>query len=245
MMHRKVITPEDLGLLLRAQDVMPFWRERIIQVAFNPLTRVDVRRMHRLGLLDVEELQARYEDLGFAPENAAMMVKFTEAFNAEEPPEVASELEGLTRSTILGLFDDGVFTEAETERALLDLGISEAATSLFISQRQLEQERKDRTTQINTIIKLAGGGHIDLDQAQDSLAGLGLTDTEIKLAVQRILRARGSRDRLPTLAQLNKMLASDIVTPQQWESAMAGLGYSDVWIERYAGLLASGGTVGD
>ena len=245
MLHRKVITLDDLDLLLRAQDVMPFWRERITQVAFHPLTRVDLRRMHKLGLLDSEQLQLRYEDLGFDVGNAAMMTQFTEAYNEEEPPEVALELEGLTRGTVLGMFDDGVLTEGETQIALLDLGISEAATSLFISQRKLERERKDRTDQINTIIKLAGGGHVDLDQAQDSLAGLGLTDTEVKLAVQRILRARGSRDRLPTLAQLNKMLQGRIVTPGQWVSAMAGLGYSDVWIDRIGRLVASGETVGE
>ncbi|KKM19794.1 hypothetical protein LCGC14_1652040, partial [marine sediment metagenome] len=79
MLHRKVIDLEDLDLLLRAQDVMPFWRDKITQVAFNPLTRVDLRRMHKLGLLDSEQLQLRYEDLGFNAENAAMMVLFTEA----------------------------------------------------------------------------------------------------------------------------------------------------------------------
>ena len=236
MLHRKVITLDDLDLLLRAQDVMPFWRERITQVAFHPLTRVDLRRMHKLGLLDSDQLHVRYEALGFDEENAALMVKFTEAFNEEEPPEVALELEGLTRGTILGMFDDGVLSEGETNAALLDLGISEAATGLFITQRKLESERKKRTALIENVVRLVGGGHINLDAGLDGLAGLGLTATEIAIATQRMLSKRETRDRLPTPVQLDKMLAAEIVNAEQWDTAMAGLGFSDDWIARIAKL---------
>ena len=236
MLHRKVISAEELDLLLRAQDVMPFWREKITQVAFHPLTRVDVRRMHRLGLIDEEQLQLRYEDLGFAPDNASLMVEFTKEFNKEDPTEDEIELAGLTRGTILGMFDDGILNEDDTKTALLDLGISEAAADLFITQRKLELERANRTTLIENIIRLAGGGHISLDRAQDGLAGLGLTATEVAIAVQRILRNRDARDRLPTLAQLDKMRAKDIVTEAQWQEAMSGLGFSDVWIDRLGKL---------
>ena len=242
MLHRKVIDLEDLDLLLRAQDVMPFWRDKITQVAFNPLTRVDLRRMHKLGLLDSDQLQVRYEALGFAEENATMMVQFTEAFNEEEPPEVALELEGLTRGTILGMFDDGVLTEGETDVALTDLGISEAAVGLFITQRKLEQERRTRTGLIENIVRLVGGGHINLDAGLDNLAGLGLTATEIAIATQRILNKRKSRDRLPTPVQLNKMLALDIIDAEQWDTAMVGLNFSDESIARISKLTATGFT---
>lgn len=239
MLHRKVITLEDLDLLLRAQDVMPFWRDKITAVAFHPLTRVDVRRMHRLGLLDDDELQLRYEDLGFAPDNADMMVQFTKAFNSSEPSDAELEVQGLTRSSVLSMFQDGIFTEDEAIGILTTLGLSPAAADLFVSQRTLEMERSDRKFLIENIIRLAGGGHINLDRAQDSLAGIGLTVTEIAIAVQRILANRGSRDRLPTMAQINKMLASGIIDEEAWTEAMGGLGFSDVWIERLGQLTTT------
>ncbi|KKL46881.1 hypothetical protein LCGC14_2341110, partial [marine sediment metagenome] len=242
MLHRKVISADELDLLLRAQDVMPFWRDKITQVAFNPLTRVDLRRMHKLELLDSEQLQLRYEDLGFNADNAALMVQFTESFNAEDPADVALELEGLTRGTILGMFDDGVLTEAETDTALTDLGISQPAVALFITQRKLERERRTRTGLIENIVRLVGGGHINLDAGLDGLAGLGLTATEIAIATQRILSKRKSRDRLPTPVQLNKMLAADIINAEQWDTAMVGLNFSDESIARISKLTATGFT---
>jgi len=139
------------------------------------------------------------------------------------------------------MFDDGILSKGETETALLDLGISSAATDLFITQRVLERERSTRAALIENVVRLAGGGNISLDAAQDGLAGLGLTATEVALAVQRILRNRDARDRLPTLAQLDKMRAKDIVDDEQWQEAMAGLGFSDVWITRLGKL--TGGDV--
>ena len=231
MLHRRVITAEDLDLLMRTQDVMPFWRENLKQIAFSPLTRVDVRRMHDLGLITEEELLGRYMDIGFDEANAEMMKQFTVAFNAPDPPELI-ELEGLTRTTILNMFDDGILDETETREILVTLGIGDVAADLFISQRQLERQRRERKALIESVVELATGAVISLPEAQDSLFSAGLTAVEIALAVQQILRRRSSRDRLPTIAELTKMRQAAIIDGEQWRDAMAGHGFPDVWINR-------------
>ena len=240
MLHRRVITADDLDVLMRAQDVMPFWRENLTQIAFAPLTRVDVRRMHGLGLLDEEELVSRYMDLGFAEDNAAMMAQFTVAFNADDPPEVA-ELEGLTRSTILGMFADGVLSEEQARDIMqVGLGLSEDVVELFLTHQKLVRERADRRALIISVVDLAGGGIINLAEAQDSLARAGLTASEIAGAVKRILDKRERRDRLPTIAQLAKMRRADIIEDDVWRDAMAGHGFPDIWIDRLGDLQATG-----
>lgn len=241
MLHRKVIESDDLELLLRSLDVMPFWREKLTQIAFRPLTRVDLRRMHALGLLTVEDLQIRYEALGFDADNAALMVAFTIEFNEGPSAEDVAELEGLTRGTIINLFEDGILNESETTDALLALGVSEPAAALLIQQRKLEVDRRDRKALIESVIQLVGGGAISLPQAQDSLATIGLTASEMAIAVRRILQARGDRDRVPTVAQLEKMRELKIVTEEEWTEAMGGLGFSDVWVERLLTLQESAG----
>ena len=192
--------------------------------------------MHKLGLIAEDELQLRYEALGFDEDNAGMMVEFTKAYNADDVTEAELEIIGLTRATVVNMFDDGILTEEEATEMLITMGLSENAASLFIEQRKLERERFERNAIIENIVQLAGGGHINVDFAQDSLLGIGLTATEVALAVQRILRNRSGRDRLPTLAQINKMHAGEIINDEEWHEALAGLGFSDVWIERIGRL---------
>ncbi len=73
MFHRDVISEGDLRLLLRALDVMPYWRDKLQQIAYNPLTRVDVRRMYSAGVIDEAKVERTYRDLGYTPENARLL----------------------------------------------------------------------------------------------------------------------------------------------------------------------------
>jgi hypothetical protein len=57
MLHRNIISKEELQLLLRALDIMPFWRDKLIQSAYEPLTRIDTRRMYQLGVLNEPQVK--------------------------------------------------------------------------------------------------------------------------------------------------------------------------------------------
>ncbi|GAJ02030.1 unnamed protein product, partial [marine sediment metagenome] len=60
MLHRGVIGMDDLNMLMRALDIMPFWRDKLVEIAYRPLSRVDVRRMFKLGVLDVSGVRKAY-----------------------------------------------------------------------------------------------------------------------------------------------------------------------------------------
>ncbi len=77
MLHRGVIGEADLNMLMRALDIMPFWRDKLIQIAYRPLSRVDVRRMFALGVLDVSGVRKAYTDIGYNDYNANLMTEFT------------------------------------------------------------------------------------------------------------------------------------------------------------------------
>ena len=89
MFHRRIINKNELELLLRSLDVMPYWRERLTQMSYNPLTRVDVRRMHKIGVLSDEDVYNAYLDIGYSPENAKRMQEFTILYNVDEENAVS------------------------------------------------------------------------------------------------------------------------------------------------------------
>lgn len=77
MLHRGIIGRDDLYMLMRALDIMPYWRDKLIEMAYRPLTRVDVRRMFALGVIDVSGVRKAYLDLGYNDYNANLMTNFT------------------------------------------------------------------------------------------------------------------------------------------------------------------------
>ncbi|GAH72699.1 unnamed protein product, partial [marine sediment metagenome] len=77
------VTPEMFRSILRWQDYPPDLLEAITEIAYNPLPRVDVRRMHLRGVLPIPDLFVGYLHLGYSPVNAARMTAFTVLMNAE------------------------------------------------------------------------------------------------------------------------------------------------------------------
>ena len=178
MLHRKVIDPDDLDKLLRALDVMPFWRQPLIDIAFRPLTRVDLRRMHRLELLDEDDLQLRYEDLGFNPDNAALMVKFTIAFNAPPDKDKEREPNAFTRTQIVQFFRRGIFTETEATAGLVAIGWSIEGAQTIIDNEIIAQDDRTRTRAVRLIERRFVKGFIDRADVFEQLDALEITEIE-------------------------------------------------------------------
>lgn len=69
-------------LLLKTQDVMPFWRPRQLGIAYQPLNRVDIRRMIRLRQLDYKQTLYQFRKIGFSPVDAQRMTWFSIIFES-------------------------------------------------------------------------------------------------------------------------------------------------------------------
>ena len=56
MLHRGLVTKEQLQLLLKARDIMPFWRDKLIGLSYDIPNRIELRMMARYGLIDKTKL---------------------------------------------------------------------------------------------------------------------------------------------------------------------------------------------
>lgn len=236
MYHRKIIDEDTLRLTIKSHDYTPFWRDPLIDVAFKPLTRVDIRRMHDLGLLDEQQLQERYEAIGFSPDNAGLMVQFTLEYNAEPAAESPEQIEAVARQPILNLYRDGVFLEDEARTRLVELGMPEAEANVFLEAERLEQEREDRKQQKDLVLEQAKAGALSFNEAFDQLSGLGLEPTELNRAVTEMYRARAQATKQPTRDELDTMLARELVTEDEYVEALQRMGYAPFWAQRFLAL---------
>jgi hypothetical protein len=236
MFQRRFIGEEDLKTLLRALDVMPFWRDNLIKIAYRPLTRVDIRRMHDLGILNREDVKLRYQDIGYSPDDAEIMTKFTEAYNSDTQTADPAGLEHLSRSVITQLYTRGVLSKGAALDLLQSQGIGGIAAEIYLTNADMEQELKSRDEQTSLVLEQAKAGILTFDQAQDRLASLGLTGTELESALTSLYRQQAAATKLPSVTQLGSMFKARLITEDEYRQTLQAQGYSAFWAERFVQL---------
>lgn len=165
MLHRGIIGTKDINMLMRALDIMPYWRNKLIEMAYRPLTRVDVRRMYALGVLDVSGINKAYRDIGYNEYNADLMtnftIKYTEAIETRkrESQERAAQKE----------------QEAKEKAALKELDVKEKIVVPKISEWTTAQTLKFLTTKL-----------IDEDRARLEFSLLGYNEERINVYIESV-----------------------------------------------------------
>ena len=245
MLHRGEITEDQLDLILRANDVLPLFREPIKAVAYSPLTRVDVRRMHAIGLItSKEELIKRYKDLGFSDQptednpisNAEMMANFTVEYN-DRGDDQSLEVRDLTRTQITSFLEKGLYTPDQAIAELEEIGYSPEDANTIARLTAVKVLDRKRDEEVKVIKARYDNSTITLADAKAELDALDLTPIERDLITTQLERERQSKVRQPTLAQLTKFANEGLITAEDYYSELRDLGYSDKWATLFVALI--------
>lgn len=226
MLHRRIITEDDLKVLLRALDVMPFWRDALIKLSYNPLTRVDVRRMYGLGVLDEEGVYSSYLDIGYSPENAQRMTEFTVLYESDE-------YTGLTRSSIISAFKKDLIDAKQLKEFLIDFGYSEAVVEFWLTLAESEKESDQVDLIVDEVKAQYYAGQIDIDKARNMLSSYDLPASYITSVINELSVKRSAKVKQPTRSDLEKWLELQLINDRQYSHRMALLGYEPADIEMY------------
>jgi predicted nucleic acid-binding Zn-ribbon protein len=227
MLHRRVITEDDLEDLLRISDIPSTWRQKILQVAYRPYTRVDVRRMHKMGVLSDEQLVEAYMDDGYDRERAQNLAEFTIRLNQEDNRD-------LSKSDILQGYRVGMLSFDEAVSSLTSIGYDQNEATFLVSREQAELTRKLTDKEVDVIEDLYVNRDIDRAQAETRLTSLGLAASEIERHITSWTIDRDRRTKRPTQSQYDSFLLRDIVTIAEYREGLASLGYQDRYINMYA-----------
>jgi ElaB/YqjD/DUF883 family membrane-anchored ribosome-binding protein/endonuclease III len=236
MLHRGVIKQDDLELLLRAQDVMPFWRDKLIAISYTPLTRVDVRRMHKMGVLDDAAVKKAYKDIGYDDANAELLLQFTKELNRPAEGATPEQLDELTRSAITNLYGVGTLSRNDAFELLQAIGVGSAAAIIFLDMVDMRNESEDRAARTQLILDQAKAGIIRFSEAGDKLNALGLEPLEVQRALTKLQAAQDATVKLPSPQQLDDLLRAGLIPDVLYLDTMLRLGYSALWAERLMAL---------
>jgi hypothetical protein len=135
-----VFTRADLEALMRRQDILPAYIPKLIEIAYTPFTRVDVRRMYAFGILSRDEVKQAYLDLGYDEYRADKLTEFTVLHEAKEEKRLKElSLTDMERAVAAGAITPGQF-----EAWLREMGYSERAIKIELKLEALEREKKKK-----------------------------------------------------------------------------------------------------
>ncbi|MEM1726586.1 MAG: hypothetical protein QXH85_05660 [Candidatus Bathyarchaeia archaeon] len=226
MFRRKIITADELKTLMRTLNIMPGWRDKLIELAYDIPTRVDVRRMYAIGVLTRDQVKEYYEKMGYKPEDAELLTRWTEI-------EYAAEDRTLTVKQILELYELGEFNREEAIEYLRKLGYPQEIAEYKITLYEHERLLKDAKEQLNLLIEQYKSGIITLDELIDEAYKLPFSPTTIKRALIKAYREKEAKTKLPSLNTLKKWLKLGIISVEQFKDYLLRMGYRDEDVENY------------
>lgn len=241
MFHRQIIDQGELEGLMKALDVMPVWRSRLVAMSFTPFTRVDIRRMHALEVLDDAQVETAYRNIGYSPENAQLQLDFVKRLNEDDDLLTLDIASDLTRGNVITFYVRGIIPRSVAYGLLLQMGINVLAAELFLQNADFTLELRERRDEIDLVLDTFKVEETTFVEAADALNGIGLETKELAQAQLDLERMRISKVKTPSKADLDKFLKADLIPPEVYTGMLERQGYNPMWSDLFLQLHAGAG----
>ena len=210
---------------------MPWWRDKLQAISYNPLTRVDVRRVFKMGIIDRDQVKRTYLDLGYNEEKAEWLTKFTEMQNTEADRD-------LTKAEILSSYSKMIIGKQECNDMLTDLGYSQDEVDILISMKEYNTLKEIKDREEKRIRKFYLAGAYTMNQAITALGKLDLVGAEQDSIIKLWDSEKLAKLKSPTKKELDTFFSNGIITETIYIEEMKNKGYTDKYIGWYLELIA-------
>lgn len=232
MFRKKIITEDELKTLMRTLDIMPGWRDKLLQLAYEIPTRVDVRRMYEMGVIDREKVREYYEKLGYSPEDAEVLTRWTEV-------EYAREDRTLTVKQVLELYELGEFTREQAIEYLNKLGYPKEIAEYKVTLYEHERLLKEAKEALNLLIEQYKTGLITWDELVSKAYQLPFSPITIQRQLTKAYREKEAKTKLPSLNTLKKWLKLGVISLEEFADYLSRMGYREKDIQNFIREVAS------
>ena len=219
-------TLDDLKLLLKAQDVMPFWRDKLTAISYNLPARVDVRRMLRDGIISEEEAHKYYMMMGYTDKDAWNLVKLAKTMYKED-------FRDLTRELILKAYRLEDLSREEAKRMLVNIGYRDEDAEFILHVEDIDKKQEELDIKIETAVRKYVYGIIDEMELTKELDELGLTASRRDLIVNTARLEKEQRIRTPSKTDIINWYRAGLISEKEAKSWLKELGYPDKVINLY------------
>ena len=226
----------ELDRLVRAQDFSSFWRPKLSAIAFNPLTRVDIRRIAKLLGKDKDWMIIQYRKVGFSPFDANLMADFTIAFNAEPDQEQTRELRDLTKTVILDFVENDLFTAEEGVTNLQEIGYDDFAAEALVNLELAKRERALQRDRIDFVEEQVKFGILGLNDASVELDQFGVPAAQKDVILRKLEIQLAPKPSTPSKGDLDNFFNQRIIGTEEYREGLTTRGFADDAIDLYVKL---------
>lgn len=247
MYQRGIITYDELSDLFVAADVMPYWRKRMLDVAFVVPTRVDVRRMYGMKVLTIEQVYENYKKLGYSWKcpidqkeitmypgyceehatftDAGALTEFTKRDYDETSKTKTAAERDLTKAELLKAYRKKQLSKNDTEEALKSLGYDDREAELLMTITEVDEESQARDLSSSMVTKLYKMGIIDRDEAHTQLRELGFEGESADYLLSVVEYESMHNPQAIPYSSLRGMFNIGILNLEEYRARLKGLGY--------------------
>jgi hypothetical protein len=243
MYQRHVINQEDMQSYLALTPWLPFFRDKLLAISYNPLTRVDIRRMYGLGMFTYDELLLRYQAIGFSPDDSRLMADFTVKFSTDSEENELEKLKNKIVTAVEGLFVRGKIDREQAINRLVALGKDRQFAELtlnFLGYEQNIDTVKPKLEAYKTrAIKLVVSGylkaHYAKEEAYSSLLQAGLTSEEATAELDYADLERLLQIKADQITIIETQFVNGIITEAEFISQLSRLSLSSAEVNQELG----------
>lgn len=233
MFHRDQLDWNQVYEYMTIVELPPFWREKIRDVAYNVITRVDARRMYGTGTMDEKQLFDAYRHMGYSPEDALKLVDFTIKYESGADRDVA-------KADILRAYAYKDIDRPQALAWLQQIGYNAEVSDFYLTQKDLETDREKAVKALELLKEKYTQHLIEKGEAQAGMGMLGLSPAAISEQLDRWDVARAKNTKLPSKTDMDKFLRAEVIDADTYKTEMNKLGYSDKYIKWYLALIQKG-----
>ncbi len=226
MLHRGVIDKGKLEGLLKIGDYAPGWIQPLIDISYNPITRVDLRRLYADGVIDEARVYSGYLDLGYSDANAKLITEWVVKSTQVEDRE-------LTKAEILKSFRIDETSKDQAIKFLGLIGYSKEDAEFVISFEEHKIYEEDRKEEIETVIAELIAGKYTVDEVKTRLGNMDVSIKQANSLIQKAERIIRKRFTVPSKDDSIRWFKADIIDEGEFISKMVALHYLDEDIKRF------------
>lgn len=262
MLHRGLVTEKDLYDWYRVVEIVPHWRENLTQIAYTPFTRVDIRRMYRLGVLDDFGVFKANAAIGYRPyviehehtsieeafsceacrtqSPAGAMLEFTKKYYPLDDDTDDKEVRQLTKAEILRGYREHIIDYDMALGALQSIDYSEDIAAYHILLEDVKLSEEETQEEITFITEKYKNGLMTDEDLIARLGSLDLSGEQQDYYTVKIQRYRDYNIRRPTLADFKRWFKMGIINETIFQEELMLEGYTSEHILNYTKEVRSG-----